>query len=73
MHQLSKNDTVMLLQEAPHAPNQIGPILICDSSTGTGEGVTFTGTLKVIEECLHLAPSFRRRLARVPFGLDHAY
>ena len=73
MKQLSALDTVMLLQGTTEAPNQIGPIFLCDQSTAPGGRVTFKGILAAFEARLHLAPAFRRRLVPVPLGLDAAW
>ena len=71
--QLSPHDTVMLIQDGPRTPNQMGPLFICDQTTAPQGRVTFTDVLEGIEARLHLAPALRRKLARVPFGLDRAY
>ena len=39
----------------------------------TGEGVTIERMKELVEERMHLIPPLRRRLAPIPFGLDHPY
>lgn len=73
MRQLSATDTVMLLQETGNAPNQFGPILICDPHTAAGERITFEDVLDGIEQRLHRVPIFRRRLVQSPWGLANPY
>ena len=50
-----------------------GGLNIYDPSTAPGGRVTFKGILGHFESRLHLAKSFREKLAYVPFGLDHPW
>jgi WS/DGAT/MGAT family acyltransferase len=51
----------------------IGSIAIYDPSTAPGGKVTFKGILEHITSRMPLVPSYREKLARVPFDLDHPY
>jgi diacylglycerol O-acyltransferase len=50
-----------------------GGLAIYDPSTAPGGKVTFKGLMSYIEERLHLAPFYRRRIVRVPFDLDNPW
>ena len=50
-----------------------GGLAIYDPSTAPGGKVTLKGLMSHIEERLHLAPSFRQRIVRVPFDADHPW
>jgi WS/DGAT/MGAT family acyltransferase len=73
MQQLSGLDASFVYSESAHAPTHVTSILIYDQSTAPKGEVTFKGILEHIEQRLHLAHAFRRRLVRVPFDLDHPY
>ncbi len=73
MKQLSGHDASFLYLETPNAQMSGGSMYIYDPSTAPGGRVTFKGILADIESRLHLAPSFRQKLVRVPFDLDHPY
>ena len=68
---LSGMDAAFLYLETPTNHMHVGGLLVVDPST------TATGTLDApqmaafMQSRLHLAPPFRRRLAWVPFNLDH--
>jgi len=51
----------------------IGSIAIYDPSTAPDGKVTFKGILDHITGRMPLVPSYREKLARVPFDLDHPY
>jgi len=51
----------------------IGSIAIYDPSTAPDGKVTFKGILEHITGRMALVPSYREKLARVPFDLDHPY
>lgn len=72
MKQLSWTDAAFVRLESPAAPIHINPVLIYDPSTAPVP-VTFTGILAQIESRLDQAPSFRRRLVDLPFGLTAPY
>lgn len=73
MKQLSGVDASFLYLESTRTPMHIGSINIYDQSTAPGGLVTFKSILKMIEDRLHLARSFRERVVEVPMGLDHPY
>jgi len=73
MLQLSGQDASFVYLETPHTPMHIGSVGIYDPSTAPGGFVRFKDILKFIESRLAGARSFRQRLVRVPFDLDHPY
>ena len=73
MLQLSAQDASFVYLETPHTPMHIGSVGIYDPSTAPGGFVRFKDILKFIGERLGGARSFRQRLVRVPFDLDHPY
>ena len=73
MEQLSGMDSAFLYMESANTPMHIGGIAIYDPSTAPNGFVRFKEILAFIEERLHLAKSFRRKLANVPLNLDYPY
>jgi WS/DGAT/MGAT family acyltransferase len=73
MEQLSGLDSAFLYLETPRTPMHIGSIAIYDPSTAPNSFVRFKDILAFIESRLHLAKSFRRKLANVPLSLDYPY
>ena len=73
MEQLSGLDSAFLFLETPRTPMHIGGIAIYDPSTAPNSFVRFKDILNFIESRLHLAKSFRRKLANVPLSLDFPY
>ncbi|HVF92927.1 MAG TPA: wax ester/triacylglycerol synthase family O-acyltransferase [Sphingomonas sp.] len=73
MQQLSAQDASFVYLETPHTPMHIGSVGIYDPSTAPGGFVRFKDILGFIETRLGGARSFRQRLVRVPFDLDHPY
>ena len=73
MEQLSGLDSAFLYLETPRTPMHIGAIAIYDPSTAPNSFVRFKDILTFIESRLHLAKSFRRKLANVPLSLDYPY
>ncbi len=73
MQQLSGQDASFVYLETPHTPMHIGSVGIYDPSTAPGGFVRFKDILRFIESRLAGARSFRQRLVRVPFDLDHPY
>jgi WS/DGAT/MGAT family acyltransferase len=73
MLQLSGQDASFVYLETPHTPMHIGSVGIYDPSTAPGGFVRFKDILTFIESRLGGARSFRQRLVRVPFDLDHPY
>ncbi len=73
MLQLSGQDASFVYLETPHTPMHIGSVGIYDPSTAPGGFVRFKDVLSFIASRLAGARSFRQRLVRVPFDLDHPY
>jgi WS/DGAT/MGAT family acyltransferase len=73
MQQLSSQDASFVYLETPHTPMHIGSVGIYDPSSAPGGFVRFKDILSFIEGRLGGARSFRQRLVRVPFDLDHPY
>ncbi len=73
MEQLSAQDASFVYMETPHTPMHIGSVGIYDPSTAPGGFVRFKDILHFIDSRLQGARSFRQRLVRVPFDVDHPY
>lgn len=73
MQQLSGQDASFVYLETPHTPMHIGSVAIYDPSTAPGGFVRFKDILNFISSRLDGARSFRQRLVRVPFDIDHPY
>lgn len=73
MQQLSAMDASFVYLETPHTPMHIGSVAIYDPSTAPGGFVRFKDILRFVQARLSGARSFRQRLVRVPFDLDHPY
>ena len=73
MEQLSGQDASFVYMETPNTPMHIGSVAIYDPSTAPGGFVRFKDILRHIEGRLDKARSFRQKLVRVPFDLDHPY
>ena len=73
MEQLSGQDASFVYMETPNTPMHIGSVGIYDPSTAPGGFVRFKDILRHIEGRLDRARSFRQKLVRVPFDLDHPY
>jgi diacylglycerol O-acyltransferase / wax synthase len=73
MEQLSGQDASFVYFETPATPMHIGSVGIYDPSTAPGGKVRFKQILSFIESRLGAARSFRQKLVRVPFDLDHPY
>jgi len=66
-------DASFVYLEGPRVPMHIGSIAIYDPSTAADGRVTFKGILEHITGRMPLVPSYREKLARVPFDLDNPY
>jgi diacylglycerol O-acyltransferase len=73
MRQLSGTDTLMLMNDRPHAQNMICGLSIYDPSTAPGRSVTFDDVVALVASRLHVSDSFRERLVNVPLGLDRPW
>lgn len=73
MEQLSGMDASFVYLETPTTPMHIGSVGIYDPSTAPGGFVRFKDILRHVESRLDKARSFRQKLVRVPFDIDHPY
>ncbi|MBL4681553.1 MAG: wax ester/triacylglycerol synthase family O-acyltransferase [Pseudomonadales bacterium] len=73
MEQLTGQDASFLYGETARSPMHIGGLAIYDPAGLEGGTQRFKNILTFIEERLHLAKTFRRKLVEVPFNLDHPY
>jgi len=75
VEQLSGLDGGFLAMETRSVFGHVGSVCIVDSRRPRGgkSRLTLDHLTRVIESRLPLVPLFRRRLATVPFGLDHPY
>ncbi|MGE3326930.1 MAG: wax ester/triacylglycerol synthase family O-acyltransferase, partial [Acidimicrobiia bacterium] len=73
MQQLSALDNGMLGLESSRTPNHLCMVNIYDVSTAPDGQVTFEDLAETIRQCLPGTPSLRRKLVRVPLGLDNPY
>jgi len=73
MEQLSAMDASFVYMETPNSPMHIGSVAIYDPATAADGFVRFKDILRHIESRLDKARSFRQKLVRVPFDLDHPY
>lgn len=73
MQQLSPQDAAFIEADTSHANANVSLLHIYDQSTAPGGTVRFKTLMKHIESRLERSPIFRRRLMRVPFGVDRPY
>ncbi|KUI02627.1 wax ester/triacylglycerol synthase family O-acyltransferase [Mycobacterium sp. IS-3022] len=73
MRQLTSLDAQFLAMENDRVQGHVSALGIYDSHTSSGETLDADRVRDVISERLHLLPTFRWRLARVPFDLDYPY
>ena len=73
VQQLSGMDASFLYSETPSTPNHISGLYLYDPSSAPDADVSFATILDTIANRLGRAASFRQRLVRVPFDLDHPY
>ena len=71
MEQLTVQDASFIDDENTPRPMHIGGVSIYDPSTVEGGKPRFKDILQFIEDRLHLAKTFRRKIVEVPFNLDH--
>jgi WS/DGAT/MGAT family acyltransferase len=67
---LSGMDVAFLSLETPSTPMNVMATFLLDASNASG-GYSYERILALVEERLPRLDAFRRRLAAVPFGLDH--
>lgn len=70
MERLTGADASFLYMENRVVHMHVTGVMLLDPS-GMVDGYSFTRFRDHIVERLHLIPAFRRRLLRVPFGIDH--
>ena len=70
MKRLSGMDATFLYLETPEMHMHVIGVLLLDTTT-TPAGYSFEKVRKMVDDRIHLMPSFRRRLVTVPFGLGH--
>ena len=71
MKQLSGLDASFLNMETPTTVGHVSSLIVLGP---TADGIDLYAALRQsFEERLHLLPIYRRKLAEVPFGLDHPY
>jgi diacylglycerol O-acyltransferase / wax synthase len=73
MQQLSAEDARLINAQTQKANANVSLIHIYDQSTVPGGTLRFKTVLKHIESRLGRSPVFRRKLQRVPMGLDRPY
>ena len=73
MRQLNRDTALFLALESAHSNSNVSLIQIYDPSTAPGGRLRFKSVLALVESRLHRSPIFRRKLCRVPFGLDDPY
>ncbi|MDH3678907.1 MAG: wax ester/triacylglycerol synthase family O-acyltransferase [Acidimicrobiia bacterium] len=73
MKQLSGHDASFLYNETPNQPMHVGSVMIYDPSTAPNGKVRFKEILAHIENRIHTADLFRKRLESVPMNLDHPW
>lgn len=73
MKQTTGLDASFVYLETPTTPQHIAGLQILDQSEVPGGYLRFKDILAEVEARLHLAPTFRQRLVKVPFDLDHPY
>jgi WS/DGAT/MGAT family acyltransferase len=67
---LSGLDVAFLSLETPSTPMNVVATFVLDASSAS-DGCSYGEILRLVEERLPRLAPFRRRLAAVPFGLDH--
>src|SRR3954449_8149076 len=73
MRQMGGQDASFIYNEAPRMPMHIAGLAIYDPSTAKGGTVTFKGILDHIRSRIAMVPSYRERMVRVPFDMDHPW
>lgn len=73
MQQLSGQDASFIYAETPRAHMHVGTLALYDPATAPNQTVRFRDITANIEQRLHLAKCFRRKLVSVPGDADHPY
>ncbi|MEL7207234.1 MAG: wax ester/triacylglycerol synthase domain-containing protein, partial [Actinomycetota bacterium] len=70
MQRLSGMDASFLYTETPTGHMHVTGVIVADATTMAG-GYDFERIKDLLRARLHVMPMFRRRIAEVPFSLDH--
>ncbi len=73
MEQLTSLDAQFLAMEDAGGYGHAGFFVICDPAAGRGGSPTREDVCRTVAERIHLVPPYTRKLAQVPFRLDHPY
>ncbi len=73
MKQLTSLDAQFLNVESSTTTGHVGALLPLDPSTAPGGKLTLESVRDLMEQRLHLCPTFRQRLIEVPLGLGLPY
>ena len=73
MQQFNPIDAALLFLETPSTPFHVSMTCIYDPSTCPGDAPTFEDIVEAVRVSLPGAPSFRRKIVRVPFDVDYPY
>jgi diacylglycerol O-acyltransferase / wax synthase len=73
VRQLSHEDAAFLYADTDHSNANVTLVLVYDPSTAPRGRLRFSDLLQHVASRLHLLPSFRQRLLRVPLELDTPY
>jgi WS/DGAT/MGAT family acyltransferase len=73
MQQLSPIDSAFVLLEKPRTPFHVTMVNLYDRSTCPGDPPTFEDIIEAVRLSLPVAPTFRRKIVRVPLDLDYPY
>ena len=73
MRQLTSLDAQFLAMENDRTPGHVSILGVFDAHTASGRPLDAALVRELVTERMHLLPTFRWRLALVPFGLDHPY
>ncbi|MGH3676492.1 MAG: WS/DGAT/MGAT family O-acyltransferase [Mycobacterium sp.] len=73
MRQLTSLDTQFLAMESNRIQGHVSVLGVYEAETASGRPLNAALVRELITERLHLLPTFRWRLAPVPFNLDYPY
>ena len=73
MRQLTSLDAQFLALEDGRTQGHVSALGVFDAETTSGRRLDAALVRELVTARMHLLPTFRWRLAPVPFGLDHPY
>jgi len=73
MQQFNPVDAALLYMETPTTPFHVSFVNIYDPSSCPDGPPSFEEIKEAVRKCLPGAPSFRRKIVRVPYDTDHPY